>query len=173
MFGFMPAGVEADCGGCVACAAAELWPRYGFQKFPPVTSAISMLYEANRSSTVPMRGIFAGSSETACARTWSGTEARTSTTAIMAERNCTGTNLLSIRHLCGKERGRRNARFDARRQLTVGLVPYNALRSILMNCAWVWYAHHVSRLASRIDQHGHLLPVKAQELQRVHFGNSE
>ena len=30
-----------------------------------------------------------------------------------------------------------------------------------------------SRLASRIDQHGHLLPVKAQVLQRVHVGNSE
>jgi len=30
-----------------------------------------------------------------------------------------------------------------------------------------------SRLASRLDQHGHLLPVKAQLLQRVHVGNSE
>jgi len=30
-----------------------------------------------------------------------------------------------------------------------------------------------SRLASRIGQYGHLLPVKAQVLQRVHVGNSE
>ena len=36
----MPDGVEADCARCVACAAAELWLWYGFQNFPPVTSAI-------------------------------------------------------------------------------------------------------------------------------------
>jgi hypothetical protein len=47
----MPAGIEADCAG------------YGFQKVPPVTSTISMLYGNNRASTVPMRGIFAGSAE--------------------------------------------------------------------------------------------------------------
>jgi len=29
------------------------------------------------------------------------------------------------------------------------------------------------RLANRIDQHGHLLPVKPQLLQRVHVRNSE
>ena len=32
------------------CCRSLLW--YGFQKFPPVTSAISMLYERNRSSSV-------------------------------------------------------------------------------------------------------------------------
>jgi hypothetical protein len=95
MFGFMPAGVEADRARRAASAVAELWLWYGFQKFPPVTSAISMLYEANRSSTVPMRGIVAGSSETACAPTWCGTEARTRTTARMAEGSAR-TNLLSI-----------------------------------------------------------------------------
>src|SRR5579862_2297909 len=120
----MPDGVEADCAGCVACAAAALYLWYGFQQFPPVTSAISMLYEANRSATVPMRRSVAGSSDTPCARTWSATQARTSTTAMMAEWNCTRTNLLSIRRLCRKERGRRNARIDGNRQLTVGLAPY-------------------------------------------------
>ena len=61
--------------------------------------AISMLYEENRASTVPMRGIFAGSTETACGSIWSRTE-RTSMTATMAEPNCTGRNLPSIGYLC-------------------------------------------------------------------------
>jgi hypothetical protein len=43
MFGSMPAGVEADCAGSVAPAVAALLLGYGFQNFPPVTSAISML----------------------------------------------------------------------------------------------------------------------------------
>src|ERR1700745_464722 len=119
----MPAVVYADSAGFLPSAAA-LWPWYGFQKFPPVTSAISMLYEAKRSSTVPMRGSFAASSDTACARTLRGPEERTSTTATMAERNCAGTNLLSIRHLCREERSRRKVRFNAHEQLTTGLVPY-------------------------------------------------
>jgi hypothetical protein len=106
MLGFMPAGVEADSGRCVASEAAEFRLWYGFQKFPPVTSAISMLYERNRSSTLLLRGIFAGSSDTACARAWNGaTEVATIiTTANTAERNCARTNLLSIRHLAGQNK---------------------------------------------------------------------
>ena len=43
MFGSIPAGVELDWTGFVPGAAFRPLLPYGFQKFPPVTSAISML----------------------------------------------------------------------------------------------------------------------------------
>src|SRR5512142_1167980 len=101
MLGFMPAGVEPDSVRFVERAAEKFRLWYGFQKFPPVTSAISMLYEANRASTVPIRGIIAGLTVNTCARTGGGTtDARTRTTATMAQWNSTQRYLLSIRHLC-------------------------------------------------------------------------
>src|SRR5581483_3047986 len=45
---------------------------YGFQKRPPMTSTISTLYERNRTSTVPMGGMVAGSSLASCAATPDG-----------------------------------------------------------------------------------------------------
>ena len=93
-------------------------------------------------------------------------------TATMAERNCSGTNLLPIRRLCRKERGRRNARFDANRQLTIGLVPYARCAHLSEMCLGLARALR-SRLVSQIDQHGYFLSVKVQVLQRVHVGNSE
>src|SRR5438270_2002003 len=66
-----------------------------------------MLYEANRSSTVLMRGIFAGSTDASCARTWSGIEEGTSTTAMKAYQSWTATDLHAIRNLCAKGHDRR------------------------------------------------------------------
>src|SRR5437870_77942 len=66
-----------------------------------------MLYEANRSSTVLMRGIFAGSTDASCARTWSGIEEGTSTTAIKAHQSRTATDLHAIQNLCAKDQDRR------------------------------------------------------------------
>src|SRR5574340_441719 len=78
-----------------------------------------------------MRGIFAGSSDTACARTRSGAaDARTNTTVTMAERICTRTKLLCIRHLCAKQRARGTKAKawmfigNPRLASTVGHVPY-------------------------------------------------
>ena len=42
----------------------------GFQKFPPITSAISTLYDWERSSTVAIRGGFAGTIFTGLAPAW-------------------------------------------------------------------------------------------------------
>ena len=63
-----------------------------------------------------MRGMFAGSTETDCARAWSGTEARTSRIVIVAGQNCTGANLLFMQHRSGIRKQEESEGFGALRE---------------------------------------------------------
>src|SRR6202166_3565394 len=75
----MPAGVKPAWGvGSCALLSLVLLP-YGFQNLPPMTSTISMLYDWKRSLTVPVAGIFAGSSDT----TWAISCIARTTTEVM------------------------------------------------------------------------------------------
>src|SRR3954453_5501464 len=56
----MPAGAEPDRVADADILGIESVSLYGFQNLPPMTSTISMFYDWNRSSTVPMRCSLAG-----------------------------------------------------------------------------------------------------------------